>query len=100
LLVISDDLNLPLAKLRFRPSGSSGGQKGLADIIRRLGTEQVPRLRVGIGAPPAGRDGADFVLGKFTKAERQEMDVAVMQAADAVEAWARDGLAAAMNRYN
>ena len=100
LLVVSDDLNLPLAKLRFRPSGSSGGQKGLADIIRRLGTEQVPRLRVGIGGPPAGRDGADFVLGKYTKAERPEIDVAVMQAADAVEAWAHEGLAVAMNRYN
>jgi PTH1 family peptidyl-tRNA hydrolase len=100
LLVVSDDLNLPLAKLRFRGSGSSGGQKGLADIIRRLGSDQVPRLRVGIGSPPAGRDGADYVLGKFTKAERAEIDVAVMLAADAVETWAREGLAVAMNRYN
>lgn len=100
LLVLSDDLNLPLGKLRFRPSGSSGGQKGLADIIRRLGTEAVPRLRIGIGSPPPGRDGADFVLGRFTKAEQTEIDVAVMQAADAVELWAREGLPTAMNRYN
>lgn len=100
LLIVSDDLNLPLGKLRFRGSGSSGGQKGLADVVRRLGTEDVPRLRIGIGSPPAGRDGADFVLGKFTKAELTEMDVAVIEAADAVELWAGQGLPTAMNRYN
>src|SRR5450432_4249889 len=69
LLIVGDDFNLPLGKLRFRASGSSGGQKGLEDIIRRLGTDQIPRLRVGIGSPPAGREAADFVLGRFTKAE-------------------------------
>jgi peptidyl-tRNA hydrolase, PTH1 family len=100
LLIVSDDLNLPLAKLRFRPSGSSGGQKGLEDVIRRLGTDQVPRLRIGIGSPPDGRSGADFVLGKFTKPEVPEIEVAIMRAADAVEAWAIEGLAIAMNRFN
>lgn len=100
LLVVSDDLNLPLGKLRFRSSGSSGGQKGLADIIRRLGTDEVPRLRIGIGSPPDGRDAADFVLGKFTKAERPDMDEAIWRAADAIVVWAREGLATCMNRYN
>ena len=100
LLIVSDDMNLALGKLRFRGSGSSGGQKGLEDVIRRLGTDQVPRLRIGIGGPPAGRDGADFVLGRFTKAELPDIDEAIWRAADAVEVWAREGLAVSMNRYN
>jgi peptidyl-tRNA hydrolase, PTH1 family len=100
LLVVSDDLNLPLGKLRFRESGSSGGQRGLEDILRRLGTDLVPRLRIGIGSPPAGRDAADFVLGRFAKAELPEIEEAVWRAADAVAIWVREGIAVAMNRYN
>lgn len=100
LLVICDDFNLPLGKLRFRAKGSSGGQKGLEDIIRALGNEEYPRLRVGIGSPPAGWDPADFVLGKFTKADRSEVDLAVVRAGDAVTAWARLGLDYCMNHYN
>ncbi|MBI3836385.1 MAG: aminoacyl-tRNA hydrolase [Planctomycetia bacterium] len=100
LLIVSDDLNLPLAKLRFRASGSSGGQKGLEDIIRRLGTDQIPRLRIGIGSPSAGREATDFVLGKFTKAEQGEVEEAIWRAADAILVWAREGLAVSMNRYN
>jgi len=100
LLIIGDDLNLPLGKLRLRPSGSSGGQKGLENIIRRLGTDEVPRLRIGIGSPPEGRDAADFVLGRFSKAELPNIEEAVWRAADAVELWARDGMAKSMNQYN
>jgi PTH1 family peptidyl-tRNA hydrolase len=100
LLVICDDLNLPLAKLRFRPKGSSGGQKGLEDIIRRLGTEEFGRLRIGIGQPPDGWDWADFVLSKFAKHEMAEIEQAVRSAADGVADWARDGLQICMNRYN
>jgi PTH1 family peptidyl-tRNA hydrolase len=100
LLIVSDDLNLPLAKLRFRPQGSSGGQKGLENIIHRLGTDQIARLRVGIGSPPGERDAADFVLGPFTKVEKPEIEEAIWRAADAIIVWAREGLAVSMNRYN
>ena len=65
LLVLCDDLNLPVGKLRFRAGGSSGGQKGLDDIIAKLGTEEFSRLRLGIGAAPDGWDWADYVLSKF-----------------------------------
>jgi len=99
LLVICDDLNLPVGKLRVRASGSAGGQKGLADVIRRCG-DDVPRLRVGIGQPPDRMDAADYVLAKFTKDEKIEMGLAVATAADAAEMWVRDGIAACMNRYN
>lgn len=100
LLVICDDLNLPLAKLRFRAKGSSGGQKGLADIIRRLGTDEFARLRIGIGTPPDGWDASDYVLGKFTRREKPEIEVAVREAADAVAVWAREGVEHCMNQYN
>jgi peptidyl-tRNA hydrolase, PTH1 family len=100
LLVICDDLNLPLGKLRVRAGGSSGGQKGLEDIIRRLGTEEISRLRIGIGSPPAGWEWADFVLAKFTKQELEVMEQAVSQAAEAVVLWANQGTEACMNQYN
>lgn len=100
LLVVSDDLNLPLGKLRFRKSGSSGGQRGLENVLHRLGTDEVPRLRIGIGGPPPGRDPAAYVLGRFPKAELPEIEEAIWRAADAVAVWAREGIAVAMNRYN
>jgi len=100
LLVVCDDFALPLGRLRIRPQGSGGGQKGLADIIRRLGVDAVPRLRIGVGPLPAGWDGANYVLGKFSKEEQKEIDVAVVRAADAVADWVSDGVASAMNKYN
>lgn len=100
LLVVCDDLNLPLAKLRFRARGSAGGQKGLSDIIRCLGGEDFARLRIGIGQPPQGWDAADYVLGKFGKPERSEVEAAIWRAADAVVIWAREGVDACMNRFN
>lgn len=100
LLVLCDDLSLPVAKLRFRAKGSSGGQKGLEDIRCRLGTEDFPRLRVGIGAPPEGWDWADYVLSKFTKQEIPAIEQAVRKAADAVVVWAREGIESCMNQYN
>lgn len=100
LLVVCDDFNLPLGKLRFRPQGSSGGQKGLADIIRQLGTEEFSRLRIGVGEVPSGWDAADFVLGKFGKQDLKEIEPAIWTAADAVAVWARQGIQECMNRYN
>src|SRR5262245_59316247 len=100
LFVVGDDFNLPLAKLRVRAKGSAGGQKGLDDIIRCLGSNEIARLRIGIGPVPSRWDPADFVLGRFTADEQQEIDVAIMRAADAVVHWVREGTASCMNRYN
>ena len=100
ILIVCDDINLPLAKVRIRVKGSSGGQKGLADIIRRLGSDEISRLRIGVGAPPDGWDAAAFVLGKFTREEQSEVEPAILTAADAVDAWARDGIDTCMNQYN
>lgn len=100
LLVVCDDFNLPLGKLRIRQSGSAGGQKGLLDIIRCLGTEDFPRLRIGIGEPPEQWEGRDFVLSKFTKEERTEAQISVVRAAEAAECWAMAGIAACMNQFN
>jgi PTH1 family peptidyl-tRNA hydrolase len=100
LLVICDDLNLPLGRLRVRAGGSSGGQKGVEDIIRRLGSDEFARLRIGIGSPPQGWDWANYVLNKFSKEEIPEIEQAVARAAEAALIWAREGVAACMNRYN
>ena len=100
LLVVCDDFNLPLGTLRLRGQGSAGGQKGLADILRRLGTDEVPRLRIGVGPVPASWDPIDFVLSRFTKAEQPEIELSLVRAADAVETWATKGMAEAMNRFN
>ena len=100
LLIVCDDFNLPLAKLRFRASGSSGGQKGLDDIIRRLGTDEVPRLRMGIGQPPPGRDVAGYVLSRFSKEEQPEIAAAVSRAAEATVVWVEQGIQQCMNQYN
>lgn len=100
ILVICDDFQLPLTTIRMRPRGSAGGQKGLADILKQLGDQAIPRLRVGIGPVPADRDPANFVLARFTDAERPDADASLTRAADAAEAWAALGIEAAMNRYN
>ena len=99
-LIVCDDFHLPLAKLRIRGQGSSGGQRGLEDIVHHLGTQQFARLRVGVGPVPAGQQGAAFVLGRFTPDEATQLAPTLQRAADAIECWIREGTAAAMNQYN
>jgi PTH1 family peptidyl-tRNA hydrolase len=99
LLVVCDDLSLPLGKLRLRPGGSDGGQKGLRDITSHLGTDQFPRLRIGIG----DRDqieATDYVLSRFRSSERPVIDDALILASQAVAVWVTQGIEAAMNRFN
>ncbi|MCA9105024.1 MAG: aminoacyl-tRNA hydrolase [Pirellulaceae bacterium] len=100
ILVICDDFQLPLGRLRIRKTGSSGGQKGLEDCIRRLGSPDFPRLRLGIGPVPAQWEVVDFVLGQFDKSLSEEVKLMVVRAADAVEAWVTGGVTEAANRYN
>jgi PTH1 family peptidyl-tRNA hydrolase len=100
ILIVCDDFALPLGKLRFRGKGSSGGQKGLDDVIRRLGTDEIPRLRIGIGSPPPGRDIPGYVLGKFAPDEQADAEHSIDRAAQGAEAWVDKGLSFCMNQYN
>ncbi|MEM6979061.1 MAG: aminoacyl-tRNA hydrolase [Planctomycetota bacterium] len=100
LLVVCDDLNLPRGKIRLRRSGSAGGQKGLADVIRHLGSDQWCRLKIGIGRPPAQWQVIDYVLGRFDSAERDEIDDAVTRSCQAAVVWATEGATQAMTQFN
>ena len=100
ILVICDDLSLPLGKLRVRKSGSSGGQKGLNDIIQSLGTQDVPRLRIGIDPTPEHWETTDYVLSKFSASERAIVDDGLVKAVNAVASWLCDGIDVAMNDFN
>ncbi len=99
ILVVCDDLSLPLGKLRIRPGGSDGGQKGLRDIAAHLGTDQFPRLRIGIGDQD-DVDAVDYVLSRFRSAERPIIDDALILASQAVAVWVTQGIDVAMNRFN
>ncbi len=100
LAVVCDDMNLPLEKLRWRASGSAGGQKGLADIIQRLGHGEFPRLRMGIGRPPGQMDPVNYVLGRFPADQQTLVELMVARAADSVESWVREGIQTTMNLFN
>jgi PTH1 family peptidyl-tRNA hydrolase len=100
LLVVLDDLDLPVGALRLREKGSHGGHNGLRSIIEALGTSAFPRLRIGIGRPPAGVDPADYVLERPTADERRRLDDAVAEAAEGVERWIAEGVQAAMRYCN
>jgi PTH1 family peptidyl-tRNA hydrolase len=100
LLVVLDDTNLDLGRLRARPSGSAGGHNGLKSIIGTFGSEEFARLRIGVGRGDARRDLADHVLATFDPEERVEVAEAVARAADAAELFVSDGIVAVMNRFN
>jgi len=100
MLVAFDDVDLPLGKIRLRESGGSGGQNGMKSVIEALGTQKIPRLRLGIRGERATVDTADYVLSRFDKDERDGAAEMIEDAADAVEMVLRMGLIAAMNRYN
>jgi PTH1 family peptidyl-tRNA hydrolase len=100
LLIVCDDFHLPAGTIRFRARGSAAGQKGLASILQRLGTQEVSRLRLGVGPLPPGWDAAAFVLGRFDDGEREAIDTAVGLAVDGIICWSRGGIDVAMNAFN
>jgi PTH1 family peptidyl-tRNA hydrolase len=100
ILVIYDDLDLPLGRLRLRPEGGSGGHRGMRSIIEALGTQAFPRLRVGIDRPPGSTDPADYVLEPFGEEEAALAGEAAERAVAAVECWLSEGIVAAMDRFN
>jgi PTH1 family peptidyl-tRNA hydrolase len=99
-MMAHDDLDLPVGTIRIRPGGGSAGQKGVASTIERLGTQDFPRMRIGIGRPPGRMDAAAYVLQDFSPADQKIMSEVFDRAADAVLAWMVEGLDAAMNKYN
>jgi PTH1 family peptidyl-tRNA hydrolase len=100
LLVIYDDLDLPFGRLRLRDRGSSGGHRGIQSIIDSLSTNQFPRLRIGLGRPPAGAEPIDYVLRSFSQAELTELKAILERIAEGVELFLTDGVVAAMNVLN
>lgn len=100
LLLVLDDMALPLGRIRARAGGSAGGHNGLNDALRLLGTDQVPRVRIGIGAAPPEMDPADYVLEPFAPGEMETIAPAIELAADAVENWIHRGINYVMETYN
>jgi PTH1 family peptidyl-tRNA hydrolase len=100
LLVVHDDVDLPLGTLRIRPGGGSAGQKGVESIIDRLGTQDFPRLRIGIGRPPGQMLAAAYVLQEFSRSEGELLALALDRAVDATLAFISEGLDKTMNLYN
>lgn len=100
LLIAFDDVDLPFEAIRIRPTGGSSGQKGMKSIIQHLGSEDFPRLRLGIGRPPGRMQTPDYVLQDFPKSQAEELDIFLERAADAALLFITEGLDPAMNRYN
>lgn len=99
-IVIYDDISLRVGQLRIRTKGSAGGHNGIKSIIAHLGSQDFPRIKIGVGAKPDRMHLADYVLSRFSQTDRQMMEDAFQDAADAVEFMLADGADAAMNRYN
>lgn len=100
IIVIYDDISLEPGQLRIRLKGSAGGHNGIKNIIAQLGTQEFPRIKVGVGAKPPRMDLAAYVLSRFSKGEQELMDEAFREAADAAVMMMRDGAERAMNHYN
>jgi PTH1 family peptidyl-tRNA hydrolase len=100
ILVVADDISLPVGRLRARPQGSDGGHKGFRSITEQFGSQAFPRLRVGVGRGDPRRDLADHVLAGFEAEERPVVEAAVERAADAAELFVAEGIEAVMNRFN
>ena len=100
LIVIADDISLDVGQLRIRKKGSAGGHNGIKNIIAHLGTQEFPRIKVGVGDKPPRMDLADYVLSRFSKEDREKMEQAFKDAAEAVEVMITEGADAAMNRFN
>jgi PTH1 family peptidyl-tRNA hydrolase len=100
ILIISDDAALPFSKIRLRREGSAGGQNGLKSIIKEIGTQSFARLRIGIAPEHPVSNLVDFVLGEFSKSEREKLNEIIGTAADAVEVLLQNGIAEAMSKYN
>lgn len=100
ILIAHDDIDLPFGTLRMRPGGGSAGQKGLASIIEGLGTQEFPRLRVGVGRPPGRMEAADYVLQEFSKDDREMLPAILSRAGEAALVFINEGLEKAMNQFN
>lgn len=100
LLLIYDDLDLPLGTVRLRPRGGPGGHRGVLSVTEALGTQDFPRVRIGIGRPPPGQDEVAYVLSPFLREEQAAVQEALERAADAVACALAEGMEAAMNRFN
>lgn len=99
-MILSDDLDLPFGTIRIRASGGPGGQRGLSSILERLGTKDVPRLRLGIGRPPGRMDPSNYVLQSFSRDDLQAISEILDRAADATLEFVKNGLNSAMNKFN
>lgn len=100
LIVIYDDMDLPVGKIRVRPKGSSAGHNGIKSIIYQMSSENFPRVRIGIGKPAENLETADYVLGKFPKTEEEKIEIAIDVAADAALTIVEKSVQDAMNRFN
>lgn len=100
LIVVYDDIDLPVGKIRLRPEGSAGGHNGIKSIISRLGTQNFSRLRMGVGSKPEQMDLVDHVLGHFSAEDKKIMEASMDRACDAIESILTDGIMTAMNKYN
>ena len=100
LLVVYDEVDLPFGTIRIRPGGGSAGHRGMASIIERLGTQDYPRMRLGIGRPPGHMEAADYVLQDFSRADGEALALFLDRAVDAVLVFIAQGLMTAMNQYN